>query len=112
MTLAKSDSRRHFLGMRDVLMATAIAALGFSATLAAGQSNTQKPAAAAPTSATRHLAAPQTGQQTFSSAEEASQVLVTAMKNNDQQSLLKVLGPNAKEYRLFRRRCRRSERPR
>ncbi|MFY9947966.1 MAG: DUF2950 domain-containing protein [Candidatus Sulfotelmatobacter sp.] len=96
MTLAKSDSRRHFLGMRDVFVATAIAALGFSATLAAGQSNTQKPAAAAQTSADRHLAAPQTGQQTFSSAEEASQALVTAMKNNDQQSLLKVLGPNAK----------------
>jgi hypothetical protein len=96
MTSAKSDSRRHFLGMRDVFVATAIAALGFSATLAAGQSNTQKPAAAAPTSAARHLAAPQTGQQTFSSAEEASQALVTAMKNNDQQSLLKVLGPNAK----------------
>ena len=51
--IGKSDSRRHFLGMRDVLMATAIAALGFSATLAAGQSNTQKPAAATPTSATR-----------------------------------------------------------
>ena len=57
MTLAKSDSRRHFLGMRDVFVATAIAALGFSATFAAGQSNTQKPAAAAQTSADRHLAA-------------------------------------------------------
>ncbi|MGB8583727.1 MAG: DUF2950 domain-containing protein [Candidatus Sulfotelmatobacter sp.] len=100
MKLKKSDSKRHFVGIGDVFAVTAIAALAFSANLAAGQSDAQKPATAAQTSMARHFDAPQTGQQTFSSAEQASQALVTAMKNavtnNDQQSLLKVLGPNAK----------------
>ncbi|MGA9507440.1 MAG: DUF2950 domain-containing protein [Candidatus Sulfotelmatobacter sp.] len=100
MRLEKSDSKRHFVGIRDVFAVTAIAALGFSATFAAGQSDAQKPAPTAQTSTARHFDAPQTGQQTFSSAEQASQGLVIAMKNavtnNDQQPLLKVLGPNAK----------------
>ena len=97
MTLEKSDSKRHLVGIRDLFTVTAIAALGFSAALAAGQSNPQKPAAPAQTSMARHFAPPQTGQQTFSSAGQASQALITAMKNNDQQSLLKILGPDGKD---------------
>ncbi len=96
MTLEKSDSKKHLVGVRDVFTVTAIAVLGFSAALAAGQSDAQKPAPAQ-TSTARHFPPPQTGQQTFSSAAQASQALVTAMKDNDQQSLLKILGPNGKD---------------
>jgi hypothetical protein len=98
MTSERSNSKRHLGGVRDLFAVTALAALGFSATLAVGQSDAQKPAKSAPASTARRVTAPppQPGQQTFSSADEASRALVTAMKNNNQQSLLKVLGSNAK----------------
>jgi hypothetical protein len=41
--------------------------------------------------------AQQHGQQTFGSAEEASQALVTAAQNNDPQAMLKILGPEGKQ---------------
>jgi hypothetical protein len=96
MKLEKRDSKRHFVTIRDLFTVTTIVALGFSAAWAAGQSDRPKPAATAQASTARRFSPPQAGQQTFSSAHEATQALVTAMKNNDQQSLLKVLGPNAK----------------
>jgi hypothetical protein len=37
------------------------------------------------------------GQQTYSSAEEASEALITALQKEDEPSLLKVLGANAKD---------------
>jgi len=40
--------------------------------------------------------AQQPGQKTFSSAEDASNALVTAAQNNDEKALLDILGPNAK----------------
>jgi Protein of unknown function (DUF2950) len=40
--------------------------------------------------------AQQPGQKTFSSAEDASKALVTAMQNNDEKAMLEVLGPDAK----------------
>lgn len=46
--------------------------------------------------ATRSMAQ-QAGQKTFSSAEEACQALVTAAQNNDQNALLEILGPDAKQ---------------
>jgi len=39
--------------------------------------------------------AQQPGQKTFSSAQEASQALVTAAQNNDEKTLLEILGPDA-----------------
>jgi hypothetical protein len=39
----------------------------------------------------------QPGQKTFSSPEEASKVLITAMQSNDEKSLLDVLGPDGKQ---------------
>jgi hypothetical protein len=42
-------------------------------------------------------AAQQTGQKTFSSAEEASKALVAALQANDEAALLNILGPNAKD---------------
>jgi len=44
---------------------------------------------------TRSLAQ-QRGQKTFSSPEEASKALVTAMQNNDERALLEILGPDGK----------------
>jgi len=40
-------------------------------------------------------AAQQKGQKTFSSPEQASQALVAAARNNDEKTMLEILGPNA-----------------
>src|SRR5579863_3672541 len=40
-------------------------------------------------------AAQQKGQKTFSSPEEASQALVAAAQNNDEKTMLEILGPDA-----------------
>jgi hypothetical protein len=45
---------------------------------------------------TRSLAQ-QRGQKTFSSAEEASNALVTATQSNDEKVMLEILGPDAKQ---------------
>ncbi len=39
----------------------------------------------------------QAGQKLFSSAEEASNALVTAAQNNDEKAMLDILGPNGKQ---------------
>jgi Protein of unknown function (DUF2950) len=41
--------------------------------------------------------AQQKDQKTFASAEEASNAIVTAMKNNDEAAMLAILGPDGKE---------------
>ncbi len=41
--------------------------------------------------------AQQSGQKTFSSAEEASNALVTAAQNNDEKAMLGILGPEGKQ---------------
>jgi hypothetical protein len=41
--------------------------------------------------------AQQPGQKTFSSAEEASNALVTAAQNNDEKAMLDILGPEGKQ---------------
>jgi hypothetical protein len=41
--------------------------------------------------------AQQAGQKTFSSAEEASQALVTAAQSNDEKAMLEILGPDGKQ---------------
>jgi hypothetical protein len=43
------------------------------------------------------LLAQQPGQKTFSSAEEASNALVTATQNNDEKAMLDILGPDQKQ---------------
>ena len=40
-------------------------------------------------------AAQQRGQKTFSSPEEASKAVVTALQNNDEKAMLEILGPDA-----------------
>src|SRR6266481_1697642 len=50
---------------------------------------------------TRSVAQPsgaqQAGQKSFSSAEEASNALVTAARNNDEKAMLDILGPDGRE---------------
>jgi hypothetical protein len=41
--------------------------------------------------------AQQPGQKTFSSAEEASNALVTAAQSNDEKAMLEILGPDGKQ---------------
>jgi Protein of unknown function (DUF2950) len=43
------------------------------------------------------LPAQEKGQKTFASAEEASQVLVTAIQSNDEKAILDILGQDAKQ---------------
>jgi len=43
------------------------------------------------------LMAQQTGQKTFSSADEAAKALVAAAHNNDEKALLEILGPDAEQ---------------
>jgi hypothetical protein len=77
--------------------AFAAAFLGLGCIPAAGQSTELPPAASRHTPASHRSAKVPAGQQTFSSAAEASQALIAALQNDDQQSLLKVLGPGAEE---------------
>jgi hypothetical protein len=70
---------------------------GLFSIAAAGQSADKQTAATEHASATKRTAGPQAGQQTFSSALEATKALVTALKKDDQPALLKVLGLNSKE---------------
>ncbi len=68
---------------------------GFSSNTVAGQSPEQPPVASGHPSAGQRSIANGAGQQTFSSAAEASQALVTALQKDDRDSLLKVLGADA-----------------
>jgi len=69
----------------------------FFSNVAAGQSSTQQSPAVERKSSVRTPSGPQAGQETFSSAAKASMSLVSALQNNNQQALLKILGPDAKE---------------
>jgi len=95
MTLERANSRSYEAGVRRLVAAT-LAALGFVSSVAA-QSSAQKPASTALVSTERKFNTAQAGQETFSTAADATQGLVKAIQNDDQPSLLKVLGPNAKE---------------
>ncbi len=68
---------------------------GLSLHSAAGQSSAQSPAASGHKSKSQRSVTDQAGQQTFSSAGEASQALVTALQSDDRKSLLTLLGPGA-----------------
>jgi hypothetical protein len=89
------NSKTYPAGVLLRFAVTAFAALGLCATLAA-QSSTRKSAPASSSASRVTVNPPQPGQQTFSSAELATQALVTAVKDGDQAALLKVLGPTSK----------------
>ncbi len=84
------------VGGRSVLFVLAMW-VGIIPTMAGGQPVPAKPPAAGMGSAVLRAQedAPEAGQQTFASAAEASQALLTALQGNDQKAMLKVLGPGA-----------------
>jgi hypothetical protein len=99
MTLAMRSSQnatRNVKGVRRAAAVAALGALGLFSSLALGQSAAAKPASRGSQSGGAKSNEIQPGQQTFSSAAEATAVLVGAIKKDDQATLLKVLGPNAK----------------
>jgi hypothetical protein len=75
---------------------TTFAALLILSNLAAGQSS-KPPAASREPATTVRSTGPRAGQQTFSSAAEASAALVAALQSNDQQALSTILGSDAKD---------------
>jgi len=98
MAVELGSSKKRYLGGLGSLAALAIFATGAGlyANAAAAQS-AKPPAATRQKSGAQTFAGPQPGQQTFASAEEASKALVAALQGNDEQVLLKILGPNAKD---------------
>jgi Protein of unknown function (DUF2950) len=97
MTWERRNSRSFTSDVSRVVVIVTIAALAFVSTPAAGQSDAQKPTHPAQESAVRRVTGPQAGQQTFSSAADAVSVLFTAIRKDDQSTLLKVLGGSAKD---------------
>jgi len=97
MTLQRGNSRSYPVGKSHLFAIATLAALGLFSSAAAGQSSAQKSVSPAHRSTAQKSAGPQAGQQTFSSAAEASHALVTAIQNDDQAALLKILAPNAKD---------------
>jgi hypothetical protein len=83
-------------GLSCVAALTALAVLVPFSSLAAGQTSHEQRAGSRPDSTLRKSRGPQAGQQTFSSAAEASQALATAVSNNDLDALSKILGADAK----------------
>lgn len=94
---SERSSKRYPAGVSRMAAVAALAAVGFVSTLAAGQSDADKPASTAQESIGHRSTGPQAGQQTFTSAAEATHALVTAIQNDDQASLFRVLGPNSKD---------------
>lgn len=105
MTVERCSSRNTCFGGLGGWSALALltAGLGLSAnaafaqTSAGAQTSTKSPAAAAHQSTRKAAPGPQAGQQTFPTAEDASKALLAALQSDDDQQLLKVLGPNAKD---------------
>ena len=99
MTLERRGAGKFVFGGLAELAALAALAAGIAlfATIASAQSSAQNPPAVVKKTAVRSAPGPQVGQQTFPSAAEASAALVAALKSDDLQALLKVLGQNARE---------------
>jgi hypothetical protein len=95
----RSSKRNYLREFGGVAACAALAiCIGLFLGVAPGQSAGQQASSGAGNSMVRKTAAkaPMAG-QTFPSAMEASQALVTAMQNDDQPALLKVLGAEAKD---------------
>jgi len=92
------SSKNYWGGVGRVVAGAALAvSIGLFPGVAAGQSSGQQPPPAARNVTARRTASAPAAQQTFPTAAEASQALVTAVQNDDQQALLKLLGPDAKD---------------
>lgn len=97
MRFEKRGSNGSYLGGVGSLAACAAlaAVVGLLPNLAAGQAGGQQQTVSTKQPVVRKAAGERSGQQTFSSAADASQALVTALQNDDQPALLKMLGSGA-----------------
>jgi Protein of unknown function (DUF2950) len=96
MAASSSSQQLARSGMGGIATLTTLAAILIACNLAVGQSSTPRAPAHQRTPADRSLG-PRAGQQTFSSAAEASTALVSALQSNDQQALAGILGSDAKD---------------
>jgi len=87
-----ASKRRNSTSFPFVVIALA---LGLVPTLAAA--GAQQPPSAGQVAPDQRSNGPQAGQEVFPSAAKATEALVTAMQNDVEASLLKILGPNAKD---------------
>jgi hypothetical protein len=78
-------------------LAVLAACLGVSAISMAAQSAAKTSTAASDAPTARRVDAVEPGQKTFSTPGEASEALISALTNEDQDALLKILGPDSKE---------------
>lgn len=92
----KQFQERERRGILGIAALSTFAAIVFLSTIAIGQSANPQAVHPKGNIAAKSMG-PQPGQQTFSSAADASQALVSALQNNDQQELSKILGRDAKD---------------
>jgi hypothetical protein len=102
MTFEIRTSGKQPRGIQLGVAVAVLATLGVFSSLASGQAAPTKSAASekersGPITAHRKFSDVQPGQQTFSSASDAAQTLVEAVRKNDQPELLKILGPDSKD---------------
>ncbi|HEY4839787.1 MAG TPA: DUF2950 domain-containing protein [Candidatus Acidoferrales bacterium] len=100
-TRMRNSTGNYLRGFGGVIACAAVTiCFGLVAGAAQGQAAAQQSSAGAggPAMMRKTSAkAPVAGHQTFPSAMAASQALVAAMQSDDQQALMKVLGPDSKE---------------
>jgi hypothetical protein len=100
MASRSQNSKRNYFGGLGGVMACAAATICIAlfAGAAHGQASSQQSSGGAgPAMMRKTSAKPPVAHQTFPSAMAASQALVAALQSDDQQALMKVLGPDAKE---------------
>ncbi len=101
MALETGISRKHSGSIPFAIVASTLFGLALSSNPAAAQAGSEKSSSygsqASEPESHRQSNQLRPGQQSFSSASEAAQTLVEAVKKNDQAALLKVLGPDAKD---------------
>jgi hypothetical protein len=93
------SSRRNRVGLGADAFLTLVICVGIAPMSVSGQSTAHKPASLGHKSSVQkaQVQRVEAGQQTYLSAAEASEALVTALQKEDEPSLLKVLGANAKD---------------
>jgi Protein of unknown function (DUF2950) len=98
-TRMRNSTGNYFRGFGGVIACAAVTmCIGLVAGAARGQAAAQQsPAGAGPSTMRKTSAKPPVARQTFPTAMAASQALVAALQSDDQQALMKVLGPEGKE---------------
>jgi len=97
MKLERHDSRSFTAHVSHAVTLSILASFGFVSCLATGQSNAQIDNSTDRATTARTSTGLEAGQETFSSAAEATHAVVRALIKDDEATLLKILGANAKE---------------